>query len=93
MQGPYDKMFGNTPFDLNHDGKIDARETAFLYDTVLKDSISDLSGDTFNDGGEWDDDLEDAGIDRDELELMDEDERREALEDVGFDPDDFEDEF
>ena len=29
------------------------------------------------------------GIDRDELELMDEDERREYLEREGYDPDDF----
>lgn len=36
--------------------------------------------------------LELAGIDPDELEDMDEDERNEALEDAGFDPDDF-DEF
>ena len=33
--------------------------------------------------------LEDAGIDIDEFELMDEDERREALIDAGIDPDDF----
>ena len=34
-----------------------------------------------------------AGLDRDELEFMDTDERREALEDAGFDPDDFDDDF
>ncbi len=33
--------------------------------------------------------LEMAGIDVDELEFMDEDERREALEDAGLDPDDY----
>ena len=33
-----------------------------------------------------------AGLDIDELEYMDEDERREALEDAGLDPDDY-DEF
>ena len=35
------------------------------------------------------DELELAGLDSDDLELMDEDERREAIEDAGFDPDDF----
>ena len=30
-----------------------------------------------------------AGIDRFDLEFMDEDERREVLEDAGLDPDDF----
>ena len=34
-------------------------------------------------------DLELAGLDADELEYMDEDERREALEDAGLDPDDY----
>ena len=29
----------------------------------------------------------------DDLEFMDEDERREALEDAGYDPDDFDDDF
>ena len=32
---------------------------------------------------------DDAGLDRDELEFMDEDERREALEDAGLNPEDF----
>ena len=35
------------------------------------------------------DELEIAGLDRDELEMMDEEERRETLEDAGLDPDDF----
>ena len=51
----------------------------------------------FGDAGDFDDDssddfddeLEMAGLDRTELEFMDEDERREALEDAGLDPDDF----
>ena len=36
-----------------------------------------------------DDELEMAGLDRFDLELMDEDERREVLEDAGLDPDDY----
>lgn len=36
-----------------------------------------------------DDDIELAGLSHDELEWMDEDERREALEDAGLDPDDY----
>ncbi|WP_035778842.1 hypothetical protein [Butyrivibrio sp. MC2013] len=39
------------------------------------------------------DEIEIAGLDRDELEFMDEDERREALEDAGLNTDDFYDEF
>ena len=33
--------------------------------------------------------LEDAGLDYDELEYMDPDERREVIEDAGLDPDDY----
>lgn len=35
------------------------------------------------------DEIEDEGLDYDELEEMDEDERREALEEAGLDPDDY----
>ena len=33
--------------------------------------------------------MKDAGLDYDELEFMDPDERREVLEDAGLDPDEF----
>lgn len=55
--------------------------------------LFDFNGDdTFylgSDALEEDDDLELYGLDRDELDMMDEDERREALEKVGLDPDDY----
>ncbi len=34
-------------------------------------------------------DLYSCGLDRDDLEMMDEEERRTALEDAGLDPDDY----
>ena len=89
MTGPFDDMFGNTPFDLNNDGHIDGGEWAFINDTLFSD---DSSSSTSEDD-EIDDELEMAGLSRDDLEMMDPDERREALEDAGFDADDFEDEF
>ena len=89
MTGPFDDMFGNTPFDLNHDGHIDGGEWAFINDTLFSD---DSSSSTSEDD-EIDDELEMAGLSRDDLEMMDQEERREALEDAGFDADDFEDEF
>ncbi len=52
--------------------------------------IEDTSG--CNEEAE-EDELELYGIDRDEFDLMDEDEKREALEEAGLDPDDFEYEF
>ncbi len=37
MEGPFDRVFGNSPFDLNHDGKIDAGEAAFIYTTLFEE--------------------------------------------------------
>ena len=51
-----------------------------------KEKVFDFSDDEVDDS---DDELEMAGLDRSELEFMDEDERREVLEDAGLDPDDF----
>ena len=81
MTGPFDDMFGNTPFDLNHDGHIDGVEWAFINDTLF----SDDSSSTTSEDDEIDDELEMAGLSRDDLEMMDPEERREALEDAGFD--------
>ena len=68
-------------FDLNRDGLLDPAEQAFQLDFLTREMEGDASE-------ELDEDL-----DLDDLELMDEDERREALEDAGYDPDDFDDDF
>ena len=92
MTGPYDRLFGNTAFDLNGDGHIDSNETAFINDTFYEDNNGISSrGRSFADDEDEIDEIDLAGLDRDELEFMDEDERREALEDAGLDPDDFDD--
>lgn len=93
MTGPFDRLFGNTAFDLNRDGKIDACETAFINDTFYEDTHGISSGSSVDEDDDILDEIEMAGLDRDELEFMDADERREALEDAGLDPDDFDDEF
>lgn len=49
--------------------------------------------DVVDEDEELEDELLLSGLDRDELDMMDEDERREALEDAGLDPDDFGDDF
>ncbi len=76
-------LFGGM-FDFNHDGKMNAFERAaefqFFNDVVMADEDSTT-----------DDVLAEAGLDRDELSWMDEDERREALEEAGLDPMDFDD--
>ncbi len=45
MFGPYDSVFGDTPFDLDHDGHIDAGEASFIEDTVFSSHDSDFDSD------------------------------------------------
>ena len=71
-------MFGfDKMFDFNGDGKLDnwERATQFQFMDEMLSEDSDVFGD--------------AGLDYDELEMMDPDERREALEDAGLDPDEY----
>lgn len=75
MKGIFDGMF-----DLDRNGTMSplesAMEFAFL-DGLLKDT------------SEIKTELELSGLDPDELEFMDPDERREALENAGLDPDEY----
>lgn len=70
-------IFGGL-FDFNHDGKMDvferAAEFAFLDEITREETAIEF---------------ELSGLDADELEFMDADERREALEEAGLDPDDY----
>ena len=74
-------LFGGL-FDFNHDGKMGCLERAMEFATFA--SIMDEV-----EKEEKISEIESAGLDLDELELMDEDERRETLEDAGLDSDDF----
>ena len=78
-----DKGFLGDIFDVNHDGELDGFERTLDY-MAFEDLTSVDSQEE-----DLDDDIELAGLSRDELEWMDEDERREALEDAGLDPDDY----
>ena len=89
-------LFGDV-FDLNHDGKMDALESALEF-AVFTDMVESANETDSNDDEDFgiqqymtDNELEllDAGIDPDEFEFMDDDERQEALEDAGLDSDDF----
>lgn len=81
--------------DFDRDGEVDATEEYLGMEMLCssREEHEALFGDAGDFGEEedtdFDDELEMAGLDRDELEFMDEDERREALEDAGLDPDDF----
>lgn len=78
-----DKGFFGDLFDVNHDGELDGFERTLDY-MAFEDLTSVDSEEE-----DLDDDIELAGLSHDELEWMDEDERREALEDAGLDPDDY----
>ena len=69
-------FFGNM-FDFNHDGKLDGFERTAdfaMFTSLMEEEKTEL---------------EMLGLDPDELEFMDADERRAALEDAGLDPDDY----
>ena len=78
-------LFGDM-FDFNRDGELDTFERAMEYEF-----FEELDRETENavDVEDTELELEGSGLDPDELEFMDSDERREALEDAGLDPDDY----
>lgn len=91
MFGPYDDLF-----DFNHDGKMDGLEVAAELDYMKRlQSASDETKDSLWLEEEDDsfademDELEEVGLDIMELEMVEEEERREVIEDAGLDPDDY----
>ncbi len=84
--GPYDSLF-----DRNHDGVLDFHERLDMddyYDRI--NGVGIYENTSSDEADDLETELEEAGLDIDELEMMDEDERAQALEDAGFDPDDWE---
>ena len=81
--------------DLNSDGKIDSTEMMFA-EEMLCTSREEHEA-LFGNAGEFEDDTKEdfeidvmaAGLDVDELELMDPDDRAEALEEAWLDSDDY----
>lgn len=77
--------------DLNGDGEIDSSEMMFAGEMLCTSREEHEA--LFGDVGDFEDDFEidamAAGLDVDELELMDPDDRAEALEEAGLDPDDY----
>ena len=83
-----DKGFFGGLVDFNNDGKLDSFER--IMDFVAFNEMMNASEGSLDDEDEdFVDEIESAGLDFDELEFMDEDERREALEDAGLDLDDY----
>ena len=81
--------------DLDGDGKIDSTEKMFAEEMLCTSREEHKA--LFGDAGDFGDDTKEdfemdamaAGLDVDELELMDPDDRAEALEEAGLDPDDY----
>lgn len=96
-------FFDRPLFDFGGDGKVDGFETYVGLQMMAgsrQEAIALTGDDTFYTGSddlEEDDELveelEMAGLDADELEYIDEDERREAIADAGLDADDNDDGF
>lgn len=81
--------------DFNGNGEVDSTEKIFA-DEMLCASREEhiaLFGDAGDFGEEVDEEKEDdlmyAGFDRDDLEMMEPEDRREVLEEAGLDPDDY----
>ena len=73
--------------DLNGDGKIDGAEMMFAGEMLCTSREEHEA--LFGDAGDFEIDAMAAGLDVDELERMDPDDRAEALEEAGLDPDDY----
>ena len=87
--GPLDSIF-----DRDNDGELDffeSYEEQDFFDRMEKRGIYEENDEDEEEKDSLDFELSLAGLDRDELEMMDDDERAEALEDAGIDPDDWED--
>ena len=85
--GPLDSIF-----DRDNDGELDffeSYEEQDFYDRMEKRGIYEEHEEDKEDALDFE--LSLAGLNRDELELMDDDERAEALEDAGIDPDEWND--
>lgn len=83
VKNGFDRMF-----DWNDDGKLDSFEQANQFEFEQR-MLEEDSVDDDEDDDDDDLDLDLAGLDRFDLEMMDEDERHEALEDAGLDLGDY----
>lgn len=78
-------LFGDV-VDFNHDGYLDGFEKAAAFAafaTILDEMDEECETEDEKE------DFESVGLDMDELEMMDDGERKEALEEAGLDPDNY----
>lgn len=91
MKGLLDNMF-----DFDHDGKLGFFEKAAkrqFINNMMEDNKKKSEPETYQYSSGYTDydrtELEMSGLDPEELEFMDPEERRETLEDAGLDPDEY----
>lgn len=91
MKGLLDNMF-----DFDHDGKLGFFERAAkrqFINNMMEDNKKKSEPETYEYSRSYTDydrtELEMSGLDPEELEFMDPEERRETLEDAGLDPDEY----
>lgn len=91
-------VFDRPLFDFNGDGKTDFMEWSVgmqMTASSRQEAIDLIGDDTFYPGSdtleEDDDELDLYGLDRDNLEMMDEEDMRIDLEDAGLEPDNYDD--
>ena len=91
-------VFDRPLFDFNGDGKTDFMEWSVgmqMTASSWQEAIDLTGDDTFYPGSdtleEDDDELDLYGLDRDDLEMMDEEDMRIDLEDAGLEPDNYDD--
>lgn len=85
-------FFDGSLFDFNGDRKTDIFETFVEMQMMAgsrQEAIDFTGDDTFYERTDEIEELEEAGLNYEEVEIMDEDERREALEDAGLDIEEF----
>ncbi len=79
------RLFGGL-FDFNRNGKTDPLELGALFALLHAAEEEDKAAAEFDEDEEL---LDFTGYEREDLEMMDEEERRSVLEDSGLDPDDY----
>ena len=79
--------------DINCDGRRDEIDDILFFEEMNKDHDEEEDEEHYEYEDEDEEievyELKSYGIDKDEFDLMDDDEKREALEEAGLDPDDY----
>ena len=45
MNGPFDRLFGHSAFDIDDDGEIDGGEFALMHDLIFSEDLDEYNDD------------------------------------------------